>query len=187
MSNTQDLLVVIDMQEIFQRPGGQWGVPNYEQITPQVQALADAFAQRTVWTRFVRDPQEHGSWGPYYQRWDECRLDPQDPAWEITLPTSPEDPVIDRPTFSKWGEELAALVEGYRGFVVCGVTTDCCVLSTVLGAVDAGVQVTVVTDACAGLTEESHRDTLRVLELLEPMVRLTTVADLLDSEASELH
>lgn len=178
-STQQDLLLVIDMQTVFRDPGSQWCVPDYDQLVPRVADLYEQMRGRTVWTRFVWDPREHGSWHSYYQRWDECRLAEGDPAWDVTLRHDPADPVISLPTFSKWGPELVGLAKKHAGLVVCGVSTDCCVLSTVLGAVDAGVPVTVVTDACAGLSDESHADTLRVLDLLDPMVRLVTTDDYL--------
>ena len=61
--------------------------------------------------------------------------------------------------------------------VLCGVSTDCCVLSTAVAAADAGVPVRVVGDACAGVSAESHRATLDVLALYGPLVQVVTSAD----------
>ena len=58
------------------------------------------------------------------------------------------------------------------------MTTDCCVLCTVLAAADAGRKVRVVTDACAGSTDDDHRRALAILALYAPLVELTTVAEL---------
>jgi hypothetical protein len=67
--------------------------------------------------------------------------------------------VIDAPTFSKWGPELAAVVPEGAEMVLTGVATDCCVLSTALGAVDGGRFVTVVSDACAAVSDEGRTRT----------------------------
>jgi nicotinamidase-related amidase len=64
--------------------------------------------------------------------------------------------------------------------VVTGVATDCCVISTVLAAADAGASVTVVTDACAGSTDGNHAKALDVMALYGPLVRLTTTDALLE-------
>jgi ureidoacrylate peracid hydrolase len=45
---------------------------------------------------------------------------------------------------------------GAKHLIVCGVLTDQCVDSTVRDACDYGYLVTLVTDACATLTEERH-------------------------------
>ena len=45
---------------------------------------------------------------------------------------------------------MAALTGPGNPIAVCGVATECCVLSTILGAVDHGRFVRLVSDACAG-------------------------------------
>ncbi|MGO4533511.1 isochorismatase family protein [Leifsonia sp. 2MCAF36] len=132
-----------------------------------------------VWTRFVRDPQELGGWREYYDRWNKCRSAPESTDWDLTLPIRAEDHLLSLPTFSKWGAELAAITAGEDHIIVCGVATDCCVLSTVFGAIDAGKSVTVVTDACAGVTDEAHQQAISLLDLLSPMVTLATTDEMI--------
>lgn len=166
-------LVVIDMQRIFRDTGSQWCTPGYDEASAGIARLLDAFRGDVIWTRFVRDPAESGSWADYYERWDRCREPEGSPVWDLTMNRRAEDAVLSLPTFSKWGPELAELTTG-RDLVVCGVATDCCVLSTVLGAVDAGKRVTVVADASAGATDRAHDQAIELMELLSPMV---TVSD----------
>ncbi|MET3932353.1 nicotinamidase-related amidase [Arthrobacter sp. OAP107] len=87
--------------------------------------------------------------------------------------------VIDASTFSKWGPELAAVVPEGGEMVLTGVATDCCVLSTALGALDAGRFVTVVSDACAAVSDEAQQQTLALLQLLSPMCEVVTSRELL--------
>jgi nicotinamidase-related amidase len=54
--------------------------------------------------------------------------------------------------------------------VLAGVSTDCCVLSTALPAADAGVKVRVAADACAGATDETHRQALELMALYAPLI-----------------
>jgi nicotinamidase-related amidase len=63
--------------------------------------------------------------------------------------------------------------------VLTGVATDCCVLSTALGALDAGRFVTVVSDACAAVSDEAQQQTLALLQLLSPMCEVVTSRELL--------
>lgn len=178
-----DRLVVVDMQEAFRDPGSQWAVPGYADAQTQVQRLAEGFRGRTVWTRFVRDPAENGVWSDYYDRWSTFRVGAESPAWELTLPPREGEPVLTFPTFSKWGSELQRLIEGEGRMVVCGVATDCCVLATVLGAVDAGRGVTVAADACAGLTPQAHDQAVAVMALLDPMVTISSTSEVLRRHA----
>lgn len=172
-------LVVIDMQEIFRSPDSEWFVPEYDAAAEQVSRLTERFTGNVIWTRFVRDPQEPGSWRAYYDYWSGCRYEPDSPAWDLTMHRGDGDSLLSLPTFSKWGSELAQLTAEHDHLVVCGVATDCCVISTVLGAVDAGKKVTVVTDACAGVTTEAHSQAIALMGLLAPMVSLAEASDVL--------
>jgi nicotinamidase-related amidase len=68
---------------------------------------------------------------------------------------------------------MAGLVGPGSTVAVCGVATECCVLGTVLGAVDDGRSVRVITDACAGGTEQAHEQAIGVLSGFAPLVGLT--------------
>ena len=183
ITHANTALVVIDMQVIFQDPHSQWHVSTYEQVAPRVSELVAQFPANVIWTKFVRDPGEQGSWGAYYDRWGTCRLAPDAADWDLTMQVREDDQVLTLPTFSKWGPGLASMTSGQDHLIVCGVATDCCVLSTVLAAVDAGKRVTLVADACGGATPEAHDQALGLMNLLSPMVRVVDTAELLDGAA----
>ena len=73
-------------------------------------------------------------------------------------------------TFGKWNADLRAVVGEQPSLTVAGVSTDCCVISTVLPAADAGATVRVLADACAGSTPENHAHALAVMALYAPQV-----------------
>lgn len=184
MSEGSYSLVVIDMQDCFADPESGWFTPRYREAEVNIARLAaDPGGASTVWTRFVRDPDEQGSWSAYYDRWNELRLPPEASEWDLTSVPAEGDDILDLPTFSKWGPDLDALTAGVDGLVLCGVATDCCVLGTVLGAVDAGRPVTVVADACAGVTDVAHQQALDLMGLLSPMITLTDTEDFLAQRA----
>ncbi|WP_018297344.1 cysteine hydrolase family protein [Corynebacterium lubricantis] len=173
-------LVAVDMQIAFRDSDSEWAVPRYLEAEANVLRLREAFNE-VVWTKFVRAPEEAGSWEHYYDRWSTFRVDETDPRWELTVEPGPQDTVITLPTFSKWGTELAALAPIEQPLYACGVATDCCVLSTVLGAVDAGRKVVVIADACGAVSDEAQEQTLSVLGLLAPMVEIVQTRDVLGS------
>jgi nicotinamidase-related amidase len=67
--------------------------------------------------------------------------------------------------------------------VLCGLSTDCCVLATALAAIDAGARVRVVADACAA-EPALHDAALAILRRRTPQLTLTTVADELSVAAA---
>lgn len=174
------LLVLIDMQRAFQLPGAQWECAGYDAAAANIARLRAVHTGQAVWTQFIRDPVESGAWQAYYDRWDQYRVAPDHELWDLTLTPQPEDVVFHEPTFGKWTPQLTALTAGYDHLIMAGVATDCCVLATVLPAVDAGKHVTVVSDACAGATEQAHEQALALMGMLSPMVTLTTTAQLLN-------
>jgi ureidoacrylate peracid hydrolase len=55
---------------------------------------------------------------------------------------------------------------GREQLIVCGVTTNCCVESTVRDASHRDMQVFVIADACAELDEERHAVSLKTMDML---------------------
>ena len=177
-------LVVIDMQEVFGDPASEWATPRFAEAARSIARLLPAFGGRTVFTRFVAPERPFGSWVPYYRRWPFALVPPESRIWRITddLPVR-DSPVVTAPTFGKWNADLAAAVGHARELVLTGVSTDCCVLSTALAAADAGCSVQVVADACAGATDTDHERALAAMALYDPMIRITSVAEVVGPAA----
>jgi nicotinamidase-related amidase len=170
-------LVVVDLQRVFGDTDSPWTAPRFAEIRPRIRRLVAAFGDRVVFTRFVAPEQPAGAWVEYYAAYPFALQPPDHPLYELV-----EEPgaakVLDATTFGKWGPDLAEIVGG-GPLTVTGVATDCCVLSTVLPAADAGVPVRVVTDACAGSCDEDHDRALRLMSLYAPIVELRTTDEVL--------
>ncbi|MFE0454434.1 cysteine hydrolase family protein [Streptomyces sp. NPDC058914] len=177
---TAGLLTVIDMQHVFADPASPWAAPRFAEAAAGVRRLLPAFGDRVTFTRFVAPERPSGAWRAYYERWPFARQPPQAPLWHLTEEFAPSaHDVLDAPTFGKWSPHLAARVAPEGRLVLAGVSTDCCVLSTALAAADAGTEVLVAADACAGADDDSHAKALYVMDLYRPLIRVTTVADVL--------
>jgi nicotinamidase-related amidase len=171
-------LVVVDMQRVFAEADSPWATPGFAAIVPTIGKLVTAFGDDVTFTRFVAPPEPEGAWRAYYAQWPFALQPAGAPLWDVVLELGPTGPTVNATTFSKWGAHLADRVGGAT-MVLCGVSTDCCVLSTAVAAADAGVSVRVVGDACAGVSDASHRATLDVLALYTPLVEVVTSADFL--------
>ncbi|MGY1832294.1 cysteine hydrolase family protein [Geodermatophilus sp. SYSU D01180] len=171
MAHPSGWLVVVDLQRVFGDPDSPWTAPRFEEVRPRVRRLVDAFGDRVVLTRFVAPQEPTGAWVGYYEQYPFALQPPDAPLWDLV-----EDPgpgrVLTATTFGKWGPELAEVV-GAGPLTVAGVATDCCVVSTVLPAADAGVPVRVVADACVGSSDDDHRKALDLMGLYAPLVEIT--------------
>ena len=170
------LLTVIDMQEFF-AAGSPWAVPGFEDLIEPVGRLARGYGPPTVFTRFVIPEEPQGSWAGYYRAWPQVLAPEAAHLANLAQPWAGQGlGTLDKPTFSKWGPELESRLGPGRDLTVCGVSTDCCVLATVLAAVDAGAQVRVIADACAGITAEAHEAALNLMGGFAPQVTFASVA-----------
>jgi biuret amidohydrolase len=91
-----------------------------------------------------------------------------EPGFEIVPALAPEpgEIVIDKPAHSAfWGTDLdAQLAErSVQNLVICGVTTNVCVLSTLYSAVDRGFSCLLVTDAIAAVSEATNESVLDLI------------------------
>jgi nicotinamidase-related amidase len=174
-------LVVIDPQSIFAAPDSAWGSPFFAEAMPSIRALADAFGDRVLVTRWIPTADRSTSWGAYFATWPFADQPPSDPLFDLVPEAaglSPH-PTIDLPTFGKWGPEIEAVVGRGAHIVLAGVSTDCCVISTALAAADAGAHLTIAADACAGSTAENHAAALQVMGLYPPQITIGDTATVL--------
>ncbi|MEV4775839.1 cysteine hydrolase family protein [Microbacterium sp. LWH12-1.2] len=176
-------LVVIDPQAIFASADSAWGSPFFADAMPRIRALAAAFGDRVIITRWMPTADRSTSWGAYFAAWPFADQPPSDPLYELVAEARDLSirPTLDLPTFGKWGPELEAIVGRGAHVVLAGVSTDCCVVSTALAAADAGAHITIAADACAGSTAENHAAAIQVMGLYPPQITVSDTASVLAS------
>ena len=168
------VLALIDLQRIFADPDSGWATPDFERVIEPTKQLIDIFAPDVVFTRFVAPEKPVGSWVTYYEHFPFALQSPDADDYQL-VDEFRGAPTLDKTTFGAWGAELADKVGPGGHLVLSGVTTDCCVITTALAAVDAGVYVQVVEDACAGSDDDSHHKAIDILRLYWPMLEIVTV------------
>ncbi|MFD4557671.1 cysteine hydrolase family protein [Streptomyces sp. NPDC058469] len=178
MTTATGHLAVIDMQRVFAEPDSPWATPRFDEAAAGVRRLLPAFGEHVTFTRFLAPEKPEGAWRAYYDQWPFALQPPDAPLWELIDEFAARARhLVDAPTFGKWTPELAERVGPTGRLVLAGVSTDCCVLSTALAAADAGAEVLVIADACAGVDDDSHAKALHVMDLYRPLIRVVTVAE----------
>lgn len=180
----RERLVVVDAQRIFADPASDWASPFWEGAWARIRELAAEFGpERTLLTRWVPTADRGTSWGAYFEAWPFADVPADDALYELVdgARELSAHPTVDEPTFGKWGPGLktalgvgdprAEMVRDVR-ITVVGVSTDCCVISTVLPAADAGAWVRVDEAGCAASTAENGAAALAVMRLYPPQVRV---------------
>jgi nicotinamidase-related amidase len=155
----------VDMQQLFSQ-GSAWAVPWMERIIPAIAELTARHPDRTIFTRFIpaRTPfSAFGAWRRYYERWSDMTLSRLDPQRVDIVPQlarfAPPAEVLDKRVYSPWADgRLDRLLQatGTNTLIITGGETDICVLAAVLGAVDRGYRVILVSDALCGSVDQTH-------------------------------
>lgn len=175
-------LLVVDAQRIFADPASDWASPFWEGAWERIRELAAAVGpERTLLTRWLPTADRSTAWGDYFAAWPFADVPATDPLYALVDGAAElsAHPTIDEPSFGKWGPQLAGVVGHAPQLLVTGVSTDCCVITTVLAAADAGAHVTVVADACAASAAENATAALHTMSLFPPQVDLRSTAEVL--------
>lgn len=171
MNKTNDLLLVIDMQNVYTR-GQKWACLDTEGAAERISRVIDAgVCRHVIFTRFLAAPNPEGVWADYNRQNEEVNSD----AWANEMVPQLADALTRYPLYTKSvysslaiPEVLAAAREADT-VVVAGVVAECCVLSTVFALIDAGIYVIYLTDGVSGLNREKEAAAELTLSGLAPL------------------
>jgi nicotinamidase/pyrazinamidase len=162
-------LIIVDVQRDF--IDGTLGAPGRGNVVPALTRLADN--AEFVVSSLDWHPANHSSFSEHPTFTDgswpvHCVKGTHGADIDPTLARRSDEFVFkgtdqDREAYSAFegltgrGESLGALLVGHRidRVVIGGLCTDYCVLATALDAVKLGYDVTVATDACAGVAPDT--------------------------------
>ncbi|GBU19339.1 MULTISPECIES: isochorismatase family cysteine hydrolase [Methylobacterium] len=155
----------VDMQRLFAEDT-EWRTPWMPRVLPRVTRIAEAHPERTIFTRFIpaaRPGEGRGTWAAYSERWASMTLERLAPGLVDLVPELarlvPPATVIDKRVYSPWldtGLDGLLRERGVETLIVTGAETDVCVLGAVLGGVDLGYRILLVTDALCSSCDEAH-------------------------------
>lgn len=186
--NADDLFIVIDMQNVY-AAGQPWACRDMDRTADRILRILNApAAPECVFTRFIAADDPTGVWRDYNR--ENARINAD--AWcnEIIpalASAAREHPLYTKSAYSSLSlPELRERAERAGRAVVAGVVAECCVLSTVLALIDAGVYVIYLTDAVSGTTRQTEEAVITVLSGLAPLhlTLMTTEEYLNETNAS---
>lgn len=155
----------VDVQRMFVEDT-PWHVTWMRRVLPQIVEVSRRHAERTVFTRFIPPINAGaavGAWKDYYRKW-EIMTGEHLPAELLQLDPSlrtftPPARVFDKAVYSPWIDGRLGRVfrrENVSSLVVTGGETDVCVLATILGAIDLGFRIVILSDAICSGADETH-------------------------------
>ena len=163
--------ICVDMQRMFAEET-DWRTPWFDRVLPNIVAIVEAQPARTVFTRFIpaRKPGEgQGMWRRYYKRWSAMTMHEMGPELIELVPALrryvPPARIVDKKVYSPWtGTDLHLQLRGagIDTIIITGGETDVCVLATMLGGIDWGFRVILVTDALCSSADETHDAMMKV-------------------------
>lgn len=170
----------------------EWKMLWLERVLPNIVSITALHPERTMFTRFI--PAQHsgqgvGMWRHYYERWASMTIDELGTDMVEIVPELarfvPPARIFDKHVYSPWtGSDLHQLLRGadIDTIIITGGETDVCVLATMMGAVDWGFRVILVTDALCSSADETHDAMMSVYtNRFDQQVECVSTATLLDS------
>ncbi len=170
----QDVLIVVDMQNDF--IDGTLGTPEAQTIVPSVVSLVKSHKGRVIFTKDTHSPD--------YLSTNEGKNLPVEHCikgthgWEIcdSLKEYATE-VIEKPTFGSLDLAEQLKEENKKNpigkITLVGLCTDICVISNtlLLKATFPEAEISVVSNACAGVTPESHENALNAMKMCQITIK----------------
>ena len=180
-SGLSKVLLVVDAQEVFLRVS-DWHIPSFSGIIENISELANFFGASTLFSKHVPpSTSAKGTWNDFYKNWNYIGSDPT--IWEIATPLKGLNRMeFAKATYSCFGSpEFLEITRNTSHLVIAGVETDCCVMATVLDAIDLGISITVVTDAITSPSKIAHDGALEFFKRVPLQVLTATTEEILRS------
>ena len=122
-------------------------------------------------TAFIAPEEPEGRWALYNEEYSGINGDAflSEFAEEIR-PYATDGHMVFKSVYSSMEcEEVQAAMEGKKAVVLTGVVAECCVLATLMDAIDMGYEVVYLYDGIAGTSEKDEQMILRLAGYFAPV------------------
>lgn len=171
MKKSKDVLLVIDMQNVY-LPGQEWACPAMEKAAAVIQKLLENCTFENIFfTKYTAAEDPVGAWKQYNEVNEKINHD----IWlnEIIDELKPyleKGRVVEKSVYSSMKiPEIVEAVKNAEHVVLTGVVAECCVLATMLEAIDLGCSVIYLTDGIAGQSKEKEEQMKTLAESFAPV------------------
>ncbi|WP_178842371.1 cysteine hydrolase family protein [uncultured Treponema sp.] len=170
-----DLLLIIDMQNVYDR-GGKWECLDTRGAARNLLKIIDCGMENVIFTRFIADEiSPKGVWADYNKKYSDVNSD----TYANQMLREFNEPLKKFPLYTKSVYSSLAIPQvleacrktAQKGgrVVVGGVVAECCVLSTVLALIDEGIYTIYLTDAVSGLDSPKEKAVELTFSGLSPL------------------
>lgn len=172
----RNIVVLIDLQTIFGLKYSPWRVDYYEYVITGTCSFLNSLALHDnsntldiIMTRYLPPPSKH-VWKEYLDMFPSIDRNPNSSDYELDsrLDGVADFKVVAATTFGKWPVIEPIVGKEPCNIFIGGVSTECCVLSTALAAVDAGHKVFIMEDLCEGTV--LHNEALNIMKAFSPNI-----------------
>ena len=169
--SSEDLLLLIDFQNVY-LPDQPWQCPTIGQAEENtLTVLNSPYAPDYVLTMYMAPEAPVGCWVRYNEEYADINADEY--LCDLTdaiKPVANGENVIVKSTYSSLdSEELQAMMNGKKRIVLTGVVAECCVLATMMDAIDLGYEAVYLYDCISGCSQENEQSIRSLAESFSPM------------------
>lgn len=173
MKIIRPVLVVVDVQEGFTNQ-------HTEHVIPTIVKIVEECSERRlpiVFTKF------HNCLNSPFERllaWYQVREEPETDFHRDLVKFA--HTVIEKSGYSAFTGEFSLMREtaGWETILICGMSTESCILTSAVGAFEQGVRPIVVSDACASNQGSlMHENAIEILKILVGKHQIMTAGELL--------
>lgn len=200
MKQKRDLLLVIDMQNVY-LPDQEWACPSMEKSIRNICGILNRnAADDTVFTQFLPPKEPVGTWKQYNIENAEINenswlneivtelqpyVEQRETTEEVPCKASDEErgkypryPLYHKSIYSSMKiPEVLKLAQQADRIVLTGVVAECCVLATMMEAIDLGCQVIYLKDCISGQSEQNENAIRKIAESFSPLHTLVMTSE----------
>ena len=168
---TEDLLIITDFQNVY-LPDKPWACPTIKRsMINTINIIEMEHSLEYVITRYIAPQDPKGAWKNYNKAYYDINSDKSlsdFPDMIKELVTS--ENVITKDTYSslKCGQ-IKSYLKGKKRIILTGVVAECCILSTMMEAIDLGYEVVYLYDCISGCTSANESIIRDLAESFSPI------------------
>ena len=168
---SEDILLAVDFQNVY-LPGNPWECPDMIQAMENtVKILRSPGAPEYIFTKFIAPDKPVGCWSRYNEKYADINADPyMEDVPDLIREFASGDNIVEKSTYSSMhSERVMARIRGKKRIALTGVVAECCVMATMMDAIDMGYEVIYLYDCISGCTPENERAILALAKTFCPI------------------